>query len=306
VGFFPYKKLQPGHPLSRSPALAALLLLFFLPPPETEGQLVFGWPIRAVPHPEAVVTGAAALFWNPGSLSEGAGTRREFWIAHIDGPDATGIRGLAVSGISELPLRLRLALGYSHLGISDIPRTSTSPAPEPGDIRVSEDVAVLGLARELDTPGGIGAAVRFQRGDAAGDVRSRVEGDVGIHLRPAFPLRPRIGFSLLGIGGQVGVLGGLELTLPALASARLPLRLGYGIQSGRGSGSLEQRFSIRGSWLDQFHAGMGATRWGAEDGWTTLWNLGVDIGRYSISVLREELANGFGAVHFYRAAIRSF
>jgi hypothetical protein len=283
VGFFPYKKLQPGHPLSRSPALAALLLLFFLPPPETEGQLVFGWPIRAVPHPEAVVTGAAALFWNPGSLSEGAGTRREFWIAHIDGPDATGIRGLAVSGISELPLRLRLGLGYSHLGISDIPRTSTSPAPEPGDIRVSEDVAVLGLARELDTPGGIGAAVRFQRGDAAGDVRSRVEGDVGI-----------------------GVLGGLELTLPALASARLPLRLGYGIQSGRGSGSLEQRFSIRGSWLDQFHAGMGATRWGAEDGWTTLWNLGVDIGRYSISVLREELANGFGAVHFYRAAIRSF
>jgi hypothetical protein len=56
--------------------------------------------------------------------------------------------------------------------------------------------------------------------------------------------------------------------------------------------------------LEQIHAGLGATRWSAEDGWTTLWMAGADIGRYSLSVLREELANGFGAVHFYRATIR--
>jgi hypothetical protein len=200
---------------------------------------------------------------------------------------------------------MRLAAAYSHLGISDIPRTSTSPAPDPGEIHVSEDVAVLGVVREMKAPGGIGAAFRIERGDAAGISQTRVEADLGIHLRPMLPLAPRIGIGVRGLGADLGILGGFELTLPPLASARLPLRIGYGVHSGRTLGSLEQRFSLRGSWLDQFHAGVGLTRWDGEDGWTTLWSLGVDIGRYSIAVLREELANGFGAVHYYRVALRS-
>jgi hypothetical protein len=96
----------------------------------------------------------------------------------------------------------------------------------------------------------------------------------------------------------------VEVSLPPLASGRLPLRLGYGFETDRGPGPLEQRISVRGSWLEQIHAGLGAHRGAAADGWTLLWMLGTDLGRYSLSVLREGLPNGFGAVHFYRLAIR--
>lgn len=56
--------------------------------------------------------------------------------------------------------------------------------------------------------------------------------------------------------------------------------------------------------MEQFHAGVGLTHLGREDGWTPLWMLGLELGRYSFSVLREELANNFGPVHFYRASVR--
>ncbi len=56
--------------------------------------------------------------------------------------------------------------------------------------------------------------------------------------------------------------------------------------------------------MDQLHLGAGFSHLESGDGWTPLWMLGADIGRYSLSVLRESLANGFGPVHFFQAAIR--
>jgi hypothetical protein len=55
--------------------------------------------------------------------------------------------------------------------------------------------------------------------------------------------------------------------------------------------------------VERLYAGLGVTRWSEGNGWTTLWMLGLKHGRYSFSVLREHLANGFGAVHFFRASI---
>lgn len=231
------------------------------------------------------------------------GTRQEVWIAHVDGPDATGIRGLAAAGALDLPLGLRGAVGYWHLGIPDIPRTTDSPRPEPGDLQVTEDVGVVALARDLLAPAGLGGSLYFVRGEAAGVVRTRVLGDVGFHLHPALPLRPRFGLSLRGLGGDPTLLGGMEITLPSLVDSRVPLRLGYGMQTRRDSRSPVQRLSVRASWEDVFHVGIATTRFGAQDGWVPLWMVGTNIGRYSFSVLRESLANGFGAVHYFRLAV---
>jgi len=304
AGIFLFKKRRDHDPLRPLPLVPILLLGALIGPTPIQGQLLFDWPIRAVPQPEAVLTGAGALFWNPGGISEAAGGGREIWIAHVDGPDVTGVRGVAGAGTLDLPMGLRGAIGYWHLGIPDIPRTTDSPIQGIGTVEVAEDVLLLGLATDLGSSTGFGGALRLQRGSAAGEIRTRVEGDLGLSMTPHLPLSPRIGMALRGLGQTPSLLAGVEVTLPPLAQARLPLRLGYGFEKERGSGLTEHRFSLRSSWMEQFHAGVGLTRWGREDGWTPLWMLGLELGRYSFSVLREELANNFGPVHFYRASVR--
>ncbi len=272
--------------------------------------MVFGWPVRDSPQPEAVITGAGAVFWNAGGLLAGVGTPREVWITHVDGPDVTGIRGVAAAAVLDLPMGMRGGLGYWHLGVGDIPRTTTTPDHEPGYLHLSEDVAVLSLAREVGfssgsrVPFGLGGSLRFQRATLGPEARSRVEGEAGIHLRPRLPLSPRLGIALQGLGREADLLAGLEVTVPPLAAGRLPLRLAYGLQTRQGPGPLEHRFSVLGSWADQVHAGLGLTRGAREDGWSLLWMAGFEVGRYSLGVLRESLAHGFGPVHFYRAAVR--
>jgi len=304
AGIFLFKKPWNHCPLPRLSFFLTLVLTTLLLPGRSSGQLLFDWPIRAVPQPEAILTGAGALFWNPGSLSGAVGTDREFWITHIDGPAATGIRGLALAGTVDLPFKVRGGIGYWHLGIPDIPRTVDSPSPEPGTVEVAEDALILALAGDLEAQAGFGGGVRIHRASVAGAVETRLEGDVGLHIRPRMALSPRFGLAVRGLGHDPRILGAVELGLPPLVQSRLPLHLGYGVEKRPGSGGLEQRFSLRGSWVERFHAGLGITRWAGSDGWTTLWMLGLDFSRYSFSVMREGLANGFGPVHFYRASIR--
>jgi len=106
------------------------------------------------------------------------------------------------------------------------------------------------------------------------------------------------------LGGDLATLGGVELSLPSLASSRIPIRVGYGIQTDGELEPVDHRISLRGSWMDQLHLGMGFSYLGEENGWTALWMLGAEVGRFSLSALRESLANGFGSVHFFQAAIR--
>ncbi|MGW8268532.1 MAG: hypothetical protein ACWGSQ_19355 [Longimicrobiales bacterium] len=289
------------HPLR---LLSTLVLAMLAVPGSARGQLLFDWPIRAVPQPEAILTGAGAVFWNPGGMSEGVRSGNEIWIAHVDGPDATGVRGLALAGTVNLPLRLIGGLGYWHLGIPDIPRTTDSPLVGSGTIEVAEDAMVFALTRDLEAPLGIGGGLRLHRASVAGEVKSQVEGDVGLHLRPPIALSPRFGLALRGLGKDPRILAGVEVGLPPLASSRIPVHLGYGVEKRPGQRGVEQRVSFRASWLERLRAGFGLTRWEREAGWTALWMLGLDFDRYSFSILRENLANGFGPVHFYRASIR--
>lgn len=283
-------------------ALLGLAALFL--PGRAQGQVIFDWPVRVAPQPEAVLTGAGAVFWNPGSLVAGVGTSKEVWLAHVDGPDATGVRGVAASGIVDLPAGLRLGFGYWHLGIQDIPRTTTSPHQEAGEINISEDVALATVAWSLGTRTGVGGGIRFLRGAAGREARTGTEGEIGIHHQANAPLTPRVGFTVRGFGGDIRYASGTEISLPALASSRIPIRLGYGIQADEKLDPLDHRLSLRGSWMDQLHLGMGLSHLGEGNGWVSLWMLGADLGRYSLSILRESLANGFGAVHFFQASLR--
>jgi hypothetical protein len=233
-----------------------------------------------------------------------AGGSQELWLTHVDGPDATGVGGMAAAGVLDLPLGLRGGLGYWHLGIDDIPRTTDSPERELGEVEVAEDVGLVALSRNLGPSTGIGASLRILRGSVDADSRSEAQAEVGVFHRSALPLQPRAGLSLRGLGGHVQALGGVEVSAPPMTSSRVPIHLGYGILWEDGPSPLQHRLSLRGSWLDLIHLGVGASHLGRNNGWVRLWMLGVNIDRYSFAVLRESLANDFGAIHFFRAAIR--
>lgn len=269
------------------------------------GQLVFDWPLRSAPQPEAVITGAGSVFWNPGSLVSEVGTDRQVWIIHVDGPDATGIGGVGLSGIADLPGGFRAGMGYWHLGVEGIPRTTTSPEHEIGDIHVSENVAILAVAKRLGPQTGIGGGLRFQHGSAGKESLNRMEGEVGIHhWATGMPFSPRVGFTLRGLGSELETLWGTEFSLPPLASSRIPVRFGYGIQTDSRLRARDHRVSLRAAWMDHLHLGVGLSYLGKGNGWTPLWMLGAEVDRYSISILRESLANGFGATHYFQAAVR--
>lgn len=304
AGFFLFKKSRKPNPLHPFRPFTLLLLLSVAAPASARGQLLFDWPVRSQVQPEAVLSGAEAIFWNPGALAPSADTQQEFWLTHIDGPDATGVRGLALAGTVDLPAGLRAALGYWHLGIPDIPITTDSPAQDFGTLEVAEDVMVAGLARNGSRGLGVGGTLRVQRGSAGGESRTNLAGRVGMNLSTNLPLSPRLGLALGALGQEVRVLAGMEVSLPSLARARIPVHLAYGFQRQRGAGPTEHRLSLRGSWKEQIHFGAGLSHQGKEEGWTPLWTLGIELGRYGFSVLREALPNGFGPVHFYRASIR--
>jgi hypothetical protein len=289
-----------------SPSRLSVVLAFWaaLLPGHARAQGFFQMPMRAALQPEAVLTGAGTVFWNLGGTAGNVGTDQEISLIHVVGPSSTGVRGAAGAGVLALPLGFRGGLGYWHLGIRDIPRTSTSPTPDLGDVHVAEDVAILGLARDVGRRSGVGAGVRLAQGSVGKETRARVEGDLGVHHRSGLPLTPRVGLAIQGLGADPAAIGGIEVSLPPLASARVPIRAGYGFRTGRRFDPPEHRGSLRASWKEQIHAGAGMAFLGDGGGWVLLAALGADLGRYSFSVLREGMANGFGAIHFYRVAIR--
>lgn len=271
-------------------------------PAPGRSQLVFDWPIRAGVAPEALLAGAAATLWNPAGTALEPG---EAWITSVDGPKATELRGVAGAvsgGVSSLGT---LGLAFTHLGIDDIPRTVDSPAGEPGQIRVAEDALALAASRRLAPWISAGVGGRWVRATVLDDRRSRTTASAGFRLDPSLAFRPALALTLLDLGGDERLMGAVSAAVPPPWIRPFQLTVGYGFDAASRTGTVDQRVSLRLTWMARFHAGAGFTFPDGEDeGVNALWSAGADFGRYSLAVLREGLSNDFGAVHYYRAAIR--
>ncbi len=300
----PFRYSSGGDPLSASRGELALCVALLVGGADPAlAQLLLDWPVRSGPEPEALLTGAAAAAWNPAGMSPAVGGSRGVWLVHLDGPDAVGISGVEASASARLPWVGTAGLAYRHLGLTRIPRTSTSPDPEPGDIRLSEDVFTFALARGFGSSSAMGLAVRYARASGGPDEVGDLALDYGLIVTTDLPLRPRVGALVRDIGSHPRLLAALGFTPPRAISGPLTWDVTLGLDADRRTHVTESRLSLRGTWRGRYHAAAGLNRNGV-DGWTTLWMLGADIDRYSLAVMREGLANGFGVAHYYRLGIR--
>jgi len=283
-------------------ALAGVLTLLAVTATPAFGQVLFDLPVRASATPDALVRGAPALLWNPAGIAEVRRGRREVWVVHVDGPQASGVQGLAGAVVFDVRWLGRVGAAYQHLGIPDIARTTTSPEPQPGSLTVTEDLAVLSLARAVASNTGLGVSARLMRGTVGSDRRDRVSVDVGIQAGFAGTLQPSVGAVLRSLGTRSDVVVGVDAALPLPWRDRLELRAGYGGQSPLSELRAEHRLSLRGTWQELLVGGISTLSHGS-DPWTWLLEARLEIDRYSLGVVREGLSNDFGATHFFQVTI---
>lgn len=292
-----------GIVVNRAPGqLAALLVGAVLAgPPGVGAQVLFDWPVRSAAAPEALLTGAPALLWNPAGAAPTQHRDPQLWVVHIDGPDASGLQGLAAAAAFDVPVAGRIGVTYQHLGVPDIPRTTDSPEPEPGTLTVTEDLAVLSMAGGLTERGALGASLRVMRGTVGSDRRTRVSVDVGARTRLGGRATPGVGLVLRSVGTRTEGLFGVDAGLP-LPWDRLSLRGGYGLQAPLSSVEPTHEISLRGRWEERLVFGAAALSH-PDASWTGLFEFRLEIGRYSLAVVREGLPNAFGAAHFFQMTI---
>lgn len=288
-----------AHRGGAAPLALALLLASAAPAP---AQRLLSWPVRTGAGAEALLPGAAAVFWNPAATAVIEG-RAEGLLLQTDGPDVTGLGGVALAGALRPTRRMTAALGYDHFSIDGIPRTSTSPNPDSadGEVAIAEDELALASARELLPGLWGGATLRYwwTSRDAGGD-RGLAAG-LGVHYRLPLPIPAALGGALF-TGAEAGPrwLVGVEGASAPIGAGGPSIGLSYGLRDG-GSGR-EHRAVVSAHWRGRFQIAAGvAGGWEQEPGaWEPVLAASVRLGRYSLAIVREELANGFGASHAYR------
>ncbi len=268
---------------------------------DLHGQVLFDWPVRASTVPEALQTGAPSLLWNPAGMARSVERTRQIWIVHVDGPDASGVQGLAGAAAFDVPWIGRVGAVYQHLGVPDIPRTTDSPEPEPGDLTVTEDLLVLSLAQSLMAGTGFGASLRMIRGTVGSDRQDRVSVDVGAQTRFGGTATPAFGAALRSVGTRTTLGLGVDAGIP-VPWPPLDIRGGYGLQALLARFDPASQFTLRGVWDETLILGASAMVH-PEGAWTGLFELRVDIGRYSLGAVREGLPNGFGASYAFQITI---
>ncbi len=288
-------------------ALGAALWLAGAAAGPARAQQLLDWTIHTRAEPEALATGADAVFWNPAGLGVLAG-RGEALAAALQTSDQVGLKGLAAAGVVRLARGTSMAVGYEHFGIDDIGRTGTEP-PDTGAadlFAVGEDRLTLGAAQPIGRRAWVGGLVEYDRADSGMGVTDGFTFGAGALLTGGGPLAPQLGVAALALSGSTRWRAGLGAALPF--SARLPatVRVSYGIagQSDR-PGRPAQRLAVTGDFHDRLTLSLAgvAERSDGETAYTPEAMAEFRVGRYVLGVVRESLANDFGpALAFHLGA----
>ena len=267
------------------------------------------WPVRTHAGPDALSRGAEAVFWNPAGITVRA-HRGEAMVADQRTPDAIGVGGFAAAAAWRLDAATTIAAGYQHLGIDDIGETSESPLPDPGipaTFSIGEDQIYLNAAYVLGSALTAGAAVRYDRSNESGIYESTTSLSGGLlytsNIASLSAFTPMAGATITARGGGVRWSGGVDFAIPAFGS--VTTRIGYGRRGGDGIPAPEHRLGATALWRELLAVTLGAMSGsgGGARAWEPTLGASLRVRRYELGVLREALANDFGAAYSFRLRV---
>ena len=290
------------------PAIAGwIVLLLATLPGAGRAQRVLDLPLRTTAGADALASGPLAVFWNPAAIRV-ASARGEVTVVDVRGPQETGLAAFAVAGTWDLDPRTTLAVGFQHVGIDDIEETTTSPLPASGGsslIEVAENVFAVAATHRAGEAVAIGAGVQYVRTAAALGGEDAVEIGAGAIVRPALPLSPRVGAAARIDDEGATWNAGIELAPAAARAGGWVFRGAWGAGGSPRFHGIAHRVSAAADWTDRVSvsAGIAGEPGAAGRTWEPVASASLRLTRYTVSVLREDLPNGFGAVHAFRLSV---
>ncbi|CAN5647983.1 hypothetical protein BH23GEM10_BH23GEM10_16750 [soil metagenome] len=291
---------------------AAGLLVAIAAGPVSGQRLLEEWQVRTTAGAEAMVTGASAVFWNPAQVQVGEGAV-EAMVLDLRGPGITGIEGVAAAGAYVLDERTVIAVGYEHVGVSGIERTTDSPDGG-SPIDFGENRFGVAASHRLGGATRVGALMRYTRlpaasytdanGNATGHAESVVALGVGVRHRPLAALPLDIAGMVATEGAEAYWLAGAEFA----SDLRWPewgVRAEYGAAGGQLAPGITHRAAGTAEWNDQVELTLGAVSEPDGTGRSLQPVLGaaLRITRYTLGAVREQLPNEFGSAYSFRFSV---
>jgi hypothetical protein len=276
--------------------LASIIL-----PASAGAQRLVDIPIHTTATADAVVTGLSALFWNPAGLSV-APYRGSALVLSLNTPSEFGVTGIVGAGAYRND-RLTVGAAWEHVGIDDIPETGDSPT-EAGEFSLGEDHFTAAAALALRPQISVGAIAHYIRDDLD-DSSGIVALGVGFQARMKLLWPAAVGAFVVNEGDEVVWSAGAESALPPWFGPSYSLFLSYGTGRDAHTSELDHRIAARFDWADRASVSAGVTRQtGAGDvDWAPLLAASLRLTRYTLGVVRESLAQDFGATWSFRLQV---
>ena len=289
----------------RAGLLSGFLFLLTVTQPVFGQRLLEEWRVRTSAGPDALARGATAVFWNPAQLLIELG-RGEVVVLDLHAPRVTGINGLAAAAAIVVPDgRTTFGIGYEHMSVSGVERTTTSP--DGGEtLQLAEDRFGLAVARVLNTHTRVGAVVQYTRLPVLDldSVQSVIALGAGFRYQPT----TRLPLYLAGMAATEGDgaywMAGLEFASPW----QLPdwaLRAEYGAAGGQLAPGVTHRVALTGEWQRAAELSVGAAIEpdGNSRSITPVGAATLRFNRYRLGIVREQLPNDFGGAYSFRFSV---
>jgi hypothetical protein len=246
------------------------------------------------------------VFWNPGSIAL-TGTRAEALLLDIRGPSTTGLDGLALAGAIRVDSATTLAIGFRHSGIDEIGQTADSPLGDAaaGTIDISEDLFVVAAARRLSRAVRVGAIAGYARSAAVLQTDDLLEIGAGMSAHLPALLGSSVAAAARGSEDGVRWIAGVSLA-PDFARWNAWSIVGdYGAAGAPEYPGVAHRITAGARWGDRVGASAGLAGEPGADGitWDAVAGGDLRLNRYVVGVVREQMPNGFGAVHTFRLSV---
>lgn len=263
-------------------------------------QLADLWRLSAasLAGPAALEVGATAAFWNPAAAQ--SDVRLRAGVQVLETPDVLSISGLLGGVNYRVSPTISTQILVGHMGASDLIRTTTSPASEPGAIPYYEELLGFGAALHR---GPLSAGALLAGHDALVDVDRSVGLTLDAGLRLALPRLVLAAathfFPVNGTDRRVtDYYAGAEyrVAAPRLWGAPARVLLRYGLSTGERTGP-EHGGGVGLALADHFRldASLVRERGYADAAWRPTVGVHFRAGRYSIAAARATGLNGIGA-----------